>query len=110
MFSLYPILLHFKDILKRFHIILKSFNAILYVRIVSESLLCCINNFKSLAGLDELLKRLCSVRMVIEFIEALGKVVLEVIGASRKNNPSCLKYATNCGFLPILKKEKLRSH
>ena len=33
-------------------------------------------------------------------------VTSELIGASRKNYASCLKYATNCRFLPILKKGK----
>ena len=35
-------------------------------------------------------------------------VTSELIGASRKNHASCLKYATNCRFLPILKKGKFQ--
>ena len=30
----------------------------------------------------------------------------DLFGTARKNYASCLKYATNCRFLPILKKEK----
>ena len=33
-------------------------------------------------------------------------VTAELIGASRKNYASCLKYATNCDFLPAPKKKK----
>ena len=33
-------------------------------------------------------------------------VTAELIGASRKNCASCLKYATNCDFLPAPKKTK----
>ena len=32
-------------------------------------------------------------------------VTAELIGASRKNYASCHKYSTNCGFIPIPKKE-----
>ena len=34
-------------------------------------------------------------------------VTAELIGASRKNYASCLKYATNCDFLPAPKKKKI---
>ena len=33
-------------------------------------------------------------------------VTAELIGAARKKYASCHKYSTNCGFIPILKKEK----
>ena len=33
-------------------------------------------------------------------------VTSELIGAARKKHASFHKYSTNCGFIPILKKEK----
>ena len=41
-----------------------------------------------------------------EFESMSFAVTAELVGASRKNYASCLKYATNCDFFPAPKKKK----
>ena len=58
-------------------------------------------------GIDGVLSIFLNTLDAEEGFESMSfAVTAELIGASRKNYASCLKYATNCRFLPILKKGK----